>query len=192
MNLTTLQEEAERLARPAQLLCLEGEGGAVAWSYAARVDGVELAVCHKGKVLTINPHRRGASQVTVVDRPPSGGTPLFGRAHKSLPPIEGVFMFGSDAIGRWLAENNWEREWGYNDNFTEAALVGEYEAWWQRLHPFYSGQGVALAGGWHLFWPDDDWYDLVESELVVWTLRGEPWLEVWAERGCYRVIERAT
>jgi hypothetical protein len=49
-----------------------------------------------------------------------------------------------------------------------------------------------LLGGWHFVWPDDDWYDLLDAELVLWTMKGEPWIEVWAADGWYRVLERVT
>jgi hypothetical protein len=34
-------------------------------------------------------------------------------------------------------------------------------------------------GGWHMMWPDDDFYVPPETQPVLWTVRDtEPWIEV--------------
>jgi hypothetical protein len=52
----------------------------------------------------------------------------------------------------------------------------------------------AVLGGWHLPGPDNDWHDLIDKPLAVWTLKdAEPWVVVWsgAPDG-FSVIQRTT
>lgn len=192
MDLETLKREAETLVRPAVLLSLEEAGDVLAWWYEPPLVGVVAAVRRGVTTLTVSPEASVNRQVLSVAQPPAGGVPLYGRPHKSMPPIEAIFLLGSDVVGEWLKENKWDRSWGYNDNFPDSSIVAAYERWWQSEHPFYSGEGVALMGGWHFVWPDDDWYELVREELVLWTLRSEPWVEVWAADQGYRLVKRVT
>jgi hypothetical protein len=41
---------------------------------------------------------------------------------------------------------------------------------------------------------DDDWHDLLDEQLMVFTIRdSEPWVEAWRTRtGQFRVIQRIT
>lgn len=147
----------------------------------------------RGRARAVSRARRKPwSRCVLRGRGSAGGTPLFASPWRSYPPIEGIFLRGSERIGDWLAENRWERTWGYNDNFPDRRVVSEYEAWWQGQHPFYTSTAVAVRGGWHFVWPDDDWLERVDEELVLWTLSGEPWLEVWARAGGLQVLERTT
>ena len=64
---------------------------------------------------------------------------------------------------------------------------------WQANCPLYTEESVAVLGGWHFPWPDGDWEELREHRLLVWTIEGsEPWVEVWAEPGGLRVLQRIT
>jgi hypothetical protein len=69
-----------------------------------------------------------------------------------------------------------------------------YTAHWTRNCPLYNDQDVvAVLGGWHFPWPDDDWETLRDCELLVWTIAGaEPWVEVWRSNGQTRVMQRIT
>jgi len=52
---------------------------------------------------------------------------------------------------------------------------------------------VAVAGGWNMPWPDDDWNELIDLELVLWTFEeSEPWVEVFFDGSRYSVIQRIT
>jgi hypothetical protein len=96
-------------------------------------------------------------------------------------------------VEEWLAANKWKREWPYNGTFGDSQIVDDYERWWQEQNPFYQGSGFAITGGWHMSWGDDDWEDLVQKRLVLWTLRdAEPWIEVWEDGGALRAIPRVT
>jgi len=127
--------------------------------------------------------------------PRRGGTELYAHPASVLPPIDAVFALGSESVGEWIRSHGWERTDRYNDNFTDAATVREYEKVWMREFPLYSESEIfAVLGGWH--WPcaDDDWHDLIDDYLMVLTVReSEPWVEAWHTRtGQFRVIQRIT
>src|SRR6185436_5587440 len=112
---------------------------------------------------------------------------------RSLPPIDAVFRFGSAAVHEWLRSIGWDPEWEYNDNFPDRDVVDAYIRTYMDQLPFYSGGTHAVLGGWHFPWPDGDWSELLNSQLLVWTFEGgEPWLECWASEGRLRAIERIT
>lgn len=192
MDLRALMEEAEALVRAGLFLVPDGTGSPAAWKFPRSAGRPAMAVAMDERTLIVVPDGRGGGRVEELDAPPRGGSPLFARPWKSYPPIEGIFLLGSARVGDWLEANQWERSWGYNDNFGGRDLVHEYESWWQSQHPFYTKRAAAVRGGWHFVWPDDDWLDRVHDELVLWTLTGEPWIEVWAESTGMRVIERVT
>ncbi|WP_257128506.1 hypothetical protein [Burkholderia sp. MSMB1459WGS] len=110
----------------------------------------------------------------------------------SLPSVDAVFRFGSAAIGAYLDAHGWQRDWGFNGNFKGAA-AHDYEREWMAQCPLYTGGVVAVAGGWNMPWPDDDWNELIDLELVLWTFEeSEPWVEVFSDGSRYSVIQRIT
>ena len=119
--------------------------------------------------------------------------PLFAEPARSLPPIDAVFRFGSEAVHTWLRELGWQPDWGYNSNFKDGAPVEDYERLYQSECPLYSGGAFAVLGGWHFPWPDGDWEELLSRPLLVWTLAdSEPWVEVWDGADGMQVIQRIT
>lgn len=70
----------------------------------------------------------------------------------------------------------------------------EYTEQWLRNCPVYNDKNVvAVLGGWHFPWPDDDWEELRDRDLLVWTIEGsEPWVEVWRSGVGTTVIQRIT
>jgi len=187
MDLTTLKEESRRLARRSHLLTQAGEGEPAGWLLG---EGNQIALRLEERIVRAVGDGRGGGELEVLAKTPSGAVPLHAVERVSFAPIEAIFLLGSDQVGDWLNTHGWEREWGYNDNFAGAAVVQEFEQWWRASHVFYGDEGEALLGGWHFAWPDDDWHDLVDQELLYWTLRGEPWIEVWRSGSGYQVIER--
>lgn len=195
MNLHDLLDEARRLARTAWLVAETRTATAVPLGW--RTSGPSGPT---GYLLDRGDHRisigGSGGEPSVSTAPIAGrlppGEPLFGTRFLSMPPLEAIFVRGSEALGAWLRSSGWDPSWGYNDNFPDPA-ASDYESWWQDHHQFYQGEGIAILGGWHFAWPDDDWLELVDHELVMWTLGEEPWLEVWAlPEGGYRAIERCT
>lgn len=71
---------------------------------------------------------------------------------------------------------------------------GAYPEQWMHECPIYNGKDVvAVLGGWHFPWPDDDWEELRDRTLLVWTLEGsEPWVEVWQSDEGTTVMQRIT
>jgi hypothetical protein len=124
----------------------------------------------------------------------STGLPLHGRKRMSLPPLDAVFLLGPPAVREWLEANGWTPEEPYNDNFPDRGPAEAYNRAWMGQNPLY-GEGVyAQVGGWHMPWPDGDWYGLLERKLVAWTLEdSEPWVEAWLDAdGDFEVIQRMT
>lgn len=128
------------------------------------------------------------------DRP---GTKLYARSVDVLPPIDAVFARGSEAVGEWIRSHGWDRSTRFNLNFTDSDRVvsGAYEDLWQSEEPvFRDDPPYAALGGWHRPGPDHDWFDLINEQLMVFTIRNsEPWVEAWRMRtGEFRVIHRIT
>lgn len=127
--------------------------------------------------------------------PSRTGTELYAHVASVLPPIDAVFAFGSEAVEKWIRSLAWERGWAYNNNFKGREVVEEYERVWQRDFPLYFRSDIyAVLGGWHVPWPDGDWDELHQGQLMLFTLRdSEPWVEAWRTRnGEFRVIQRIT
>jgi hypothetical protein len=121
------------------------------------------------------------------------GKPLYAHEARSLPPIDAIFRFGSERVQQWLRKHNWSPEWGHNDNFGDPVPVNEYERAYQSQCPLYSDGTFATLGGWHFPWPDGDWVELLNEQLLVWTVRdSEPWVEVWNTKNGFRVMQRIT
>jgi hypothetical protein len=134
-------------------------------------------------------------RVKVASLPRRAGTPLYAHAASVLPPIDAVFARGSEAVGDWIASYGWDRGVRYNSNFRGDAVVGPYDEVWAREFPVcFESDIYAVLGGWHFPCADDDWYDLMDEQLMVFTIRGsEPWVEAWRNRtGEFTVIQRIT
>ena len=127
--------------------------------------------------------------------PKRPGIELHATNESVRPPIEAVFVRGSEAIGEWLAANEWPRDERYNDNFRDRDIVSEYEREWVKEYPLYRQDDTfAVLGGWHFPCADDDWYRLADEQLMVLTVRdSEPWVEAWRLRTSeFSVIQRVT
>jgi len=108
-----------------------------------------------------------------------GGLPLYGREERSFPPVEALCLYGGPAVGQWLAAEGLDRT---DYDIAATSDIGEaYQAEYRRHCPLYlTDQPVAVLGGWHAFWPDDEFYLPREMRLVLWTVReAEPWVEVF-------------
>jgi len=125
--------------------------------------------------------------------PEEGGVKLHAEQKSVLAPIEAIFSRGSDEIGHWLAANRWPREERYNDNFPDRSIVEIFMRQWMKEYPIYRNNGTyAVLGGWHFPCADNDWYRLVDEQLIVLTIYdSEPWVEGWRLRsGHFEVIQR--
>jgi hypothetical protein len=214
MTLDDLLNEGRKLTRPCVLLKADGSGEPAArwYDYDRReVDETKhrcwLTVdCRHlpdrpsqlDGYLTLftNEQECEGGYVALTDSwPDRRGTELFARPAAILPPIDAIIALGSATVDRWLAQNKWQRERRYNDNFKDRELVHEYERAWFNDYPVYRDDGTyAALGGWH--WPcaDDDWHDLIDEHLLIFTVfDSEPWVEAWRlHDGSFRVIQRIT
>ncbi len=129
----------------------------------------------------------GGRLVLSATWPKSNGIPLYAYQSEPIAPIEAVLGLGDSVIAEWLSSEAYEKE--------HQAFFEIYTGVWQTEYPLYgSNEDVAVLGGWHFPWPDGDWDELVDSQLLVLTLRdSEPWVEGWQEpSGVYRVRQRIT
>ncbi len=209
-----LISEGRRLARPCNFLCAKGNGP-VAAIWHDRDDAEIEATGHRcwitldarfvpglpkeisGFLTVFSDEEKcqgGRIEVQPV-RPQRIGIELYAAEKAVLPPIDAVFARGSDAVGEWLVANKWQRDWGYNSNFSDRGIVEAYEGQWFKEHPLYRDDDTyAVLGGWHSTWPDDDWHQMIDEQLLVLTIRdSEPWIEGWRMRsGQLAVVQRIT
>ncbi|AOR72003.1 hypothetical protein BBJ41_31825 [Burkholderia stabilis] len=194
MTLDDFLTEAHRLVRPCRQYRFADDGAPVT-GYWHGIDAGALCVSveRDGTWLNVYLDEHGASgRVETSAQPVPSERPLCRSDATSLPPIEAVFRFGSAAIDAYLSAHGWQRDWGFNDNF-KGVEVHDYAREWMRQCPLYTTGVVAVAGGWHVPWPDDDWDDLAGLDLVLWTFEeSEPWVEVFSDGSRYSVIQRIT
>jgi hypothetical protein len=211
MTLDELIEEGRRIQRPTVLLEPEGEGDVAAIWYG-RDHGEETSDHHQCwlsvkasavpsydlrgwiSVFTDEELCSGGRIETSASPWSSDGIRLYPTQIEVLPPIDAIFMTGSSAVEKWLVENKWERDWGYNSNFRDSRIVDRYESLQQAESPLFRNDAYATLGGWHIPWPDDDWNDLLDAKLLVQTYRdSEPWVEAWRlASGELKVLQRIT
>ena len=212
MTATELLEEANRLSRPCVFLRKEGDVYAGIWRGKGLIpapgDSFEHWLSINGKyVPTLNlrcclsiyaNNEDCESGFVAVDEHATlpentDGIKLFAHVSTSLPPIDGIFRFGSSKVKEWLNANGWQQDWPFNDNFKGSRVVHEYERRWQEQAPLYIGGAHAVLGGWHMPWPDGDWDELNKSRLVAWTFEeSEPWIEAWKIGDDFKVFQRIT
>jgi hypothetical protein len=206
--------EGQRLVRPCLFLCPDGAGPVAAiWHErnqaaieatgfrcwitvdARFIPGIPKEISGFLSVLTDERDCEGGRvelQPVLPERP---GIELHAIEERVLPPIEAIFVQGSDAVKEWLAANKWPRNERYNDNFPDRSIVEQYEQEWYKQYPLYRQDEIyAMLGGWHCPWADDDWYELMDEQLMVYTLQdSEPWVEAWRlHDGQFKVIQRIT
>jgi len=190
---TTFLTEAEKLARPCLVYDLHAKGAPTAYWH-----GVGPGLCvslHLGQhwLNVVLSDDCVGGNVEVSANPTESETPLFEQPGKSLPPVDAVFFLGSDAIRDYLQHHNWPRDEPFNANFPDPIPEDYEKKEWQNNCPVYQRDIALVSGGWHMPWPDGDWYDLVDAELVAWTfLEAEPWVEVFKQGGEYIVKQRVT
>lgn len=124
---------------------------------------------------------------------PNSGLPLYGIKQPSFPPLEALCLYGGNRVQEWLQGIEASR-YDY-DHVSQTDLGKKYQAEWMKRSPFYMNDAdiVAVMGGWHMLWPEDDFYMPGEMNLIVWTFReAEPWVEVWERLPNFRVYFRTT
>ncbi len=104
--------------------------------------------------------------------------PLTAKPSVSIPPFEAAILYGGQAVQSWLASEGLQR-WEYGQIVGE--LRDQYRDYFNRQLPLcIEHPPFARIGGWHMLWPDDDFYIPREMRLMVWTFQeAEPWYEVF-------------
>lgn len=214
MTSEQLIEEGRRLQRPCVFLRPQGNGPVAAVWYeidddeiestghrcwltvdARHIPGLPPSVTGYISVFTDDEECEGGRVEISPSWPARAGTKLYAHPASVLPPADAVFARGSEAVDEWILSQGWERSDRDLYRFKDAAIVREYERVWEREFPIYFESDIyAVLGGWHCPMPDDDWHDLLDEQLMVFTIRdSEPWVEAWRTRtGEYRVIQRIT
>jgi hypothetical protein len=121
-----------------------------------------------------------------------GGLRLFGREVSSFPPIQALCLYGGPTVDEWLTSEGLDRT---DYDIAETTEAGEaYQEQYRKRCPLYlADQPVAVLGGWHAYWPSDEFYLPREMRLACWTFReSEPWLEVFERSPNLRVRWRIT
>jgi hypothetical protein len=113
------------------------------------------------------------SEVTFED-----SVPLTAKPATSLPPFEAVLLYGGPAVQEWLASQGLQR-WDYEEVVHE--MREQYREHFNHQLPLcMEHPPFARVGGWHVSWPDDNFYTPREMRLMVWTFHdAEPWYEVF-------------
>jgi hypothetical protein len=104
--------------------------------------------------------------------------PLTAKPATSLPPFEAILLYGGPAVQEWLASQGLQR-WDYGQ--VSGEIREPYDEHFNRASPFCAQHPPFVrVGGWHMLWPDDDFYIPREMRLMAWTFQdAEPWHEVF-------------
>jgi hypothetical protein len=118
--------------------------------------------------------------------------PLTSKPAISLPPFEAILLYGGSVVQQWLSSQGLER-WQYAEVASEAR-DSYRELFNSQLPLCMEHPPFARVGGWHVTWPDDDFYTPREMRLMVWTFQdAEPWYEVFlSPLGNYVIKSRIT
>ncbi|WP_054533235.1 hypothetical protein [Herpetosiphon geysericola] len=208
MDLTTLLAEAQPLIRPWMMLTIEpstpDQPIAGYWGELNSESGPVLIVdCAYLPMLTeatsliieyaaeLN-YSVKLSSLSLTKEQLATMQALYAQPATSLPPLDAVLHFGSATIQQWIDSFRDHQGWIGADDVADRELVDGYETLYQAQHPLYRDDAVASLGGWHMVWPDGDWNELLQQQLVLCTYaEAEPWLEVWrTQTGQLHVRER--
>jgi hypothetical protein len=104
--------------------------------------------------------------------------PLTAKQTVSLPPLEAVLLYGGPSVQEWLSSQRLQR-WEYD--YVDREVRQQYLDYFNPRLPLCMEQPPFVRiGGWHVSWPDDDFYIPREMRLMVWTFQdAEPWYEVF-------------
>jgi hypothetical protein len=208
MTADELIAEGRKLDKPCLLLRPQGSGPVVAVWYehdrnevgaighrawltvdARQIPGLPASMTGYLSIFTDLELRKGGWVEESASWPQRAGTPLYAQAASVLPPSDAV-LARSPAAAQWAASQGADRS-----SQEVATAVEKYEDVWMQEFPLYLSDDIyAVRGGWHMAWPEGDWHDLLDEQLMVLTLRNsELWVEAWRLRsGEYRVIQRIT
>lgn len=104
--------------------------------------------------------------------------PLTSKPAISLPPLEALLLYGGRPVQEWLSTQGLQ-PWEYGEVAPEVREL--YQRHFDPQLPLcMEHPPFARVGGWHVTWPDDDFYIPREMRLMLWTFEdAEPWHEVF-------------
>ncbi len=191
MNLEEFEVEAEELAREGIILRTFGEGKPIAYWHGFEND-ICISVYIEKTWLNVYIDDEEGGRVEKSSTPMISNTPLYGSSFTSFPPVDGIFLKGSEKIGDFLEYYDWPRDEPYNDDFPNP-IPAEYDNLWQENCPLHQSDITAVIGGWPMVWSDNDLAEFAHQRLIVWTLEdSEPWVEVFLDEKEYTVKQRIT
>lgn len=128
------------------------------------------------------------------------GQRLFANRIECVPPIEALMKFGSKRIQDWLKANSVDPLDSYDpDRFADPAAPNAYEKIVTSEHPFYANADCfAMLGGWSwcfkwCYGIDEGYpWELFDKALVLLTVSGEPWIEVFDDGEEFVTFSRIT
>jgi len=125
------------------------------------------------KLCNVNVSTGSVSEVTFEE-----SIPLTAKPATSLPPLEALLLYGGAGVQDWLSSQGLQR-WEY-----EEVAPDVRDRYLEHFNPqlplCMDHPPFARIGGWHVSWPDDDFYIPREMRLMVWTFQdSEPWYEVF-------------
>jgi hypothetical protein len=183
--------EATALSRPGLQLRAQGAGEPDAYWHGDLHGGPVASVRREDGWINVHTGP-GGPWAEQSDGPLISAVALFAHPARSLPPVTVVFMRGSAAIEAHLAEHGLRRDWPDHPS-PKDAVARAYERHWQATCPMYSAGTHAVSGGWPVPWPDGDYLEWIDAELLLWTLQdAEPWVEAYRRHGKLHVLSRIT
>jgi hypothetical protein len=195
MDIQQFVEIAHRLSKPSAELRLNGDGDPVAYWYGMSMDGAPvISFLDNGVWYEVSLDWELEGRVATVSEPNRYGLPLFESKRISLPPADAIFLLGGPQIDAYLQACGWTVGHGFNGNFPDP-IPSEYEKlhWFKNCPLYSSTRPEAAKGGWCVPWPDGDWEEFKDKELVLWTFReSEPWIEVYRGDLGFQVKQRIT
>ena len=213
MDLEFVIAEGQRLAKPAALLTVVPSGPVVGRWYG--YDAYEVDEYDNFCILTIDakispePQRQEDTLLSLfVDEtncesgfmtqssewPDFEGLPLFAHVEQVPAPLHAILKFGSRQVQDWLNDINWELDESSAFYYPYHEAPDRYFSMYTDMHPLYREDVFAMVGGWHYPFPDNDWFENLDSYLSLMTIRdSEPWIEAWQRpKGQYDVLHRVT
>jgi hypothetical protein len=125
------------------------------------------------KLLQVNSPMKNIHKISFTDSIPLTAIPAI-----SPPPLEAILLYGGPSVQQFLTTQKLQR-WEYDKVNDE--IQKQYLKYFNPQLPLCMKKPpFARIGGWHIQWPDDDFYIPREMRLMLWTFQeAEPWYEVF-------------
>jgi hypothetical protein len=197
MKIDTLINEAERLKKEAIYYRFVDDSETADGYWIDKEDTkFALSLNDQCYVFKIEDDFPKVSLINDIDVYKKMGKKFKGIKGFSYPGLSFLFYFGSKEIQDWLADNNWEPDWGYNDNFKDK-VADDYYLWWQDNYLLFTDDKTIIGASncWIEAWPEDDEPILYKKEathLITTLYNSEPYFEIYKVNNEIIGFERIT